>query len=48
MANLDVTYLFVYGSLRSGFKSPAYEYISRHFILAFQAAFKVRRAEVKI
>ncbi|MCX8021021.1 MAG: gamma-glutamylcyclotransferase [Chitinophagaceae bacterium] len=23
--------LFVYGSLRSGFRSPAYEYISRHF-----------------
>lgn len=23
--------LFVYGSLRSGFKSPAYEYISRYF-----------------
>lgn len=26
-------YLFVYGSLRSGFKSPAYEYISRYFTL---------------
>jgi gamma-glutamylcyclotransferase (GGCT)/AIG2-like uncharacterized protein YtfP len=25
--------LFVYGSLRSGFKSPAYEYISRFFTL---------------
>ena len=25
--------LFVYGSLRSGFRSPAYEYISRYFIL---------------
>jgi gamma-glutamylcyclotransferase (GGCT)/AIG2-like uncharacterized protein YtfP len=25
--------LFVYGSLRSGFQSPAYEYISRYFTL---------------
>jgi gamma-glutamylcyclotransferase (GGCT)/AIG2-like uncharacterized protein YtfP len=25
--------LFVYGSLRSGFRSPAYEYISRYFNL---------------
>ena len=25
--------LFVYGSLRSGFRSPAYEYISKHFQL---------------
>ena len=25
--------LFVYGSLRSGFRSPAYEYISRYFTL---------------
>ena len=25
--------LFVYGSLRSGFRSPAYEYISRYFDL---------------
>lgn len=30
MAN-DVFHLFVYGSLRSGFPSPAYEYISRFF-----------------
>lgn len=33
-------HLFVYGSLRSGFKSPAYEYISRYFILVGPA--KVR------
>lgn len=26
-------YLFVYGSLRSGFKSPAYQYISKYFKL---------------
>ena len=32
--------LFVYGSLRSGFKSPAYEYISRFFSLVGDA--KVR------
>lgn len=27
----QVYYLFVYGSLRSGFKSPAYDYISKYF-----------------
>lgn len=32
--------LFVYGSLRSGFKSPAYEYISRYFSLVAEG--KVR------
>jgi gamma-glutamylcyclotransferase (GGCT)/AIG2-like uncharacterized protein YtfP len=30
-------YLFVYGSLRSGFKSDAYNYISNHFTLVAQA-----------
>jgi gamma-glutamylcyclotransferase (GGCT)/AIG2-like uncharacterized protein YtfP len=29
--------LFVYGSLRSGFKSPMYEYISRYFTLVGDA-----------
>ena len=29
----QVYYLFVYGSLRSGFKSPAYGYISKYFSL---------------
>lgn len=33
MENQPVYYLFVYGSLRSGFHSPAYEYISRYFDL---------------
>jgi gamma-glutamylcyclotransferase (GGCT)/AIG2-like uncharacterized protein YtfP len=33
MAN-KVYQLFVYGSLRKGFKSPAYEYISRYFTFA--------------
>lgn len=28
-----VFYLFVYGSLRSGFKSPAYNYVSKYFTL---------------
>lgn len=32
--------LFVYGSLRSGFQSPAYEYISRYFTLAGEAKVK--------
>jgi len=31
MANPDVQQVFVYGSLRSGFRSPVYEYISRFF-----------------
>ena len=31
MNNPGVYKLFVYGSLRSGFKSHAYEYISRFF-----------------
>jgi gamma-glutamylcyclotransferase (GGCT)/AIG2-like uncharacterized protein YtfP len=32
--------LFVYGSLRSGFQSPAYEYISRFFAFAGNAKVK--------
>jgi len=32
--------LFVYGSLRSGFQSPAYEYISRYFHLVGEAKVK--------
>ena len=32
--------LFVYGSLRSGFQSPAYEYISRYFTLVGEARVK--------
>jgi gamma-glutamylcyclotransferase (GGCT)/AIG2-like uncharacterized protein YtfP len=32
--------LFVYGSLRSGFKHPAYEYISRYFTLIGNAKVK--------
>ena len=36
----DVLKLFVYGSLRSGFKHPAYEYISRHFTLIDHAKVK--------
>ncbi|MFN4314666.1 MAG: gamma-glutamylcyclotransferase [Chitinophagaceae bacterium] len=31
MTNSSLHRIFVYGSLRSGFKSPAYEYISRYF-----------------
>lgn len=33
MASLGINQVFVYGSLRSGFKSPAYEYISQFFNL---------------
>jgi gamma-glutamylcyclotransferase (GGCT)/AIG2-like uncharacterized protein YtfP len=37
MLNNPVYHLFVYGSLRSGFQSPAYEYISRFFTLVGNA-----------
>lgn len=40
MSDTGIYQLFVYGSLRSGFKSPAYEYISRYFTLVSEA--KVR------
>ncbi len=40
MTNPGVFQLFVYGSLRSGFRSPAYEYISRFFSYVGEA--KVR------
>ena len=34
MPDIEIYQLFVYGSLRSGFRSPAYEYISRFFDFA--------------
>ena len=37
MTNARVYQLFVYGSLRSGFRSPAYEYISRFFTFIAEA-----------
>lgn len=40
MTSSGVHHLFVYGSLRSGFRSPAYEYISQFF--SFVANAKVR------
>lgn len=40
MTNPGVFQLFVYGSLRSGFHNPVYEYISRFFTLDSEA--KVR------
>lgn len=40
MNKSEVYQLFVYGSLRSGFKSPAYEYISRYFTLVGPAKVK--------
>lgn len=36
----DVFTLFVYGSLRSGFKSPAYEYVAKNFKLLGEASVK--------
>ena len=40
MKKPEVYQLFVYGSLRSGFRSPAYEYISRYFDLVGDAKVK--------
>ncbi|MBE2230511.1 MAG: gamma-glutamylcyclotransferase [Chitinophagaceae bacterium] len=40
MTNRTVYNLFVYGSLRSGFQSPAYEYVSRYFSLVGNARVK--------
>jgi gamma-glutamylcyclotransferase (GGCT)/AIG2-like uncharacterized protein YtfP len=40
MNNPGVYHLFVYGSLRSGFQSTAYEYISRYFVLKGNAKVK--------
>ena len=40
MTNPGVYNLFVYGSLRSGFKNPAYEYISRFFHFVGEAKVK--------
>lgn len=40
MTATSVYHLFVYGSLRSGFQSPAYEYISRYFNLVTDAKVK--------
>lgn len=40
MGSEGVYYLFVYGSLRSGFQNAAYEYISRFFTLVGNAKAK--------
>ena len=40
MTNPGIYQLFVYGSLRSGFKSPAYEYISKYFTFVSDARIK--------
>jgi gamma-glutamylcyclotransferase (GGCT)/AIG2-like uncharacterized protein YtfP len=36
----EINQLFVYGSLRSGFRNPAYEYLTRYFHLAGDAVVK--------
>jgi gamma-glutamylcyclotransferase (GGCT)/AIG2-like uncharacterized protein YtfP len=40
MTNPGIFQLFVYGSLRSGFRSPVYEYISRFFTFVGEAKVK--------
>ena len=40
MTNPASGYLFVYGSLRSGFQSPAYDYIRRYFTFFAEAKVK--------
>ena len=42
MTNPGVYQLFVYGSLRSGFRNPMYEYISRFFTFVGEAKVKGR------
>jgi gamma-glutamylcyclotransferase (GGCT)/AIG2-like uncharacterized protein YtfP len=42
MTNPGIYHLFVYGSLRSGFRSPVYEYISRFFKFIGDAKVKGR------
>ena len=37
---MTICSIFVYGTLRSGFQSPAYEYISRYFNLVGKAKVK--------
>ncbi len=38
----NLTRIFVYGSLRSGFQNPAYGYITKHFTFISQAKVKGR------
>ena len=38
--NNEICQLFVYGSLRSGFRNPAYKYLTRYFHLAGDAVVK--------
>lgn len=40
MTNIAQHQIFVYGSLRQGFRSPVYEYISRYFTFAGMAKVK--------
>ena len=46
MTSANVFRLFVYGSLRSGFHSPAYEYISRFFHLLGEARVRGRLVDM--
>lgn len=41
----EIFRLFVYGSLRSGFRSPAYEYLAKNFTLLGEACVKGRYFE---
>jgi gamma-glutamylcyclotransferase (GGCT)/AIG2-like uncharacterized protein YtfP len=38
--NTPITQLFVYGSLRSGFRNPAYQYLTKYFSLTGEAKAK--------
>src|SRR6476661_1796097 len=42
MTNTSTFHLFVYGSLRSGFRNPAYQYLTRFFTLQGEALVKGR------
>src|SRR5437868_11443738 len=41
-----IFHLFVYGSLRSGFRNPAYQYLSRYFNLVGDAVVKGKLYEM--
>jgi len=42
----EINHLFVYGSLRSGFRNPVYRYLTRYFSLVGEAVVKGRLYEL--
>jgi len=48
MMNTSTYRLFVYGSLRSGFRNPAYQYLTRYFSLLGEAVVRGRFYDNKV